>query len=72
VQPVAFPVTVTLVPTLAVVGGANVTVIPVHCGASASEYWNASKPSYEVELAASRAQTEKRYEPAEMPDVSQM
>jgi hypothetical protein len=64
-------VTVTVVPAVALVAGEVVALIPVH-GTTASEYWNALKASYEAELLASRAQTEKRYEPWGLPAVFQV
>ena len=68
-QPVAVPVTVTGVPTLAEDPGGGVALIAVH-DEMVSGYWKALNASYELELLASRAHTEKRYEPCGQPRVS--
>ena len=67
-QPLAPPVIVTVAPLAADEAGETFTLMPVHA-ATVSEYWNALKASYEAPLAASRAHTEKRYEPAALPAV---
>jgi len=69
---------VTVVPTPVVEGGADEEVIAVQ-GKAVSVYWNALKASYVLgavpnvpRLAASRTQTENRYEPAGLPAVLHM